>query len=94
MPYIRFGLQKPRPGQFEAVKGLQERVVKSLLVTPGCREAWLLLPDDESGEIGRLSIWDSEDAADDAAMRDETMALRSQIGILVDGPGTERGFHA
>ncbi len=94
MPYIRFGLHKPRAGQFEAVRELQQRVIDALKETPGCREVYLLVPSDDSGEIGRLSLWDSEDAADAAALRDNTMALRSQIGILVEGEGVERSFTA
>ena len=90
--YVRLSLHKPRPGQFDAVKELQEGVLEALKASKGCRQAHLLRPLDDSGEIGRLSLWDSEEAAEEAAQGQHTMALRSQIGLLVEGVGTERAF--
>lgn len=89
--YIRIGIHTPRAGSFDEVKALQERVVAELKNTPGCREAYVLA-DAKTNRVGRLSTWDDEDSAEAAAMRTETMALRSQIGLLTADDGIESGF--
>lgn len=89
--YIRIGIHSPRAGSFDEVKALQERVVAELKHTPGCRESYVLA-DEKTNQVGRLSTWDDEAAAEAAAMRTETMALRSQIGLLTTDDGVEAGF--
>ena len=96
MPYVRLSMHVPMAGQRDGVKALQQRILDHLRQAPGFKQGFLLVATGTSGAIGRLTIWESEEHADNAAQQSETMALRSQVAILAnpDEEGVEHAFLA
>jgi quinol monooxygenase YgiN len=58
----------------------------------GCRESWVLKPHDNSGEIARIAIYDSEESAESAAKSASFMAIRSEIHLASEPGHVERAF--
>jgi quinol monooxygenase YgiN len=93
MPYVRISIARPRPGQKPRLEELQAQIAAFNAKQPGCQQAWVLHPHDNSGDIARVSIWDSEAAAEHAAQTDEMMSLRSEVNLAAqEGSHTERAF--
>lgn len=94
MPYVRISLMKPVPGREAEVMELNESLVSFYRSHEGCQVCYLVTAADGSGEVGRLSVWDSERAADRAANDDHSMALRSRLHLLIQPGHQDRSFIA
>jgi quinol monooxygenase YgiN len=93
MPYIRISIARARPGQEARLQELQGQIVALSAGQPGCERAYLLYPHDESGDVARISIWDSEAAAEQAASTDAMLSLRSELNLAAaEGAHSERAF--
>lgn len=92
MAYVRISIVKPRKGQDAEVEELMRKINDVASKASGCREVFLLRPHDDSGEIARMAIYDSEDAAEAAANSHTVLALRSQLHLLVEPGHIERAF--
>lgn len=93
MPYIRISIARPRPGEEHRFEEVEAQIVDFISKQPGCEQSYLLRPHDESGELARITLWDSEESAENAAKTDTLMALRSELNRLcVAGSHTERAF--
>lgn len=92
MPYIRLSIMKPRRGEEARVEELLRKLDAAVSQQPGCQVTYVMRPHDESGEIARLAIYDSEDAAERAANDTHIMALRSELHLLVEPGHAERAF--
>jgi quinol monooxygenase YgiN len=89
MPYVRISIARPRAGQRERLDELQRQIAALIGRQPGCERCYVLYPHDNSGDIARISIWDSEDAAERAASSDAMLALRSELLLAADDDGPE-----
>ncbi|MDZ7729034.1 MAG: antibiotic biosynthesis monooxygenase [Dehalococcoidia bacterium] len=94
MTYIRLSIAKPRHGEEKRVEDIQGQIAEYVRSLPGCRESYLLHPHDDSGEIARISIYDSEESADQAANQPHLLSLRSELNLAAEAGHIERGFHA
>lgn len=94
MPYVRISLMKPLAGQSEDVAQLNRELVAFYRTQKGCLACYYLTAVDESGETGRVTIWEQEADADQAASQDHSMALRSKLHLLVQPGHSERSFLA
>ena len=94
MPYIRISLMKPLAGKEAAVVDLNAQLVAFYGQQEGCLQSHLIKASDGSPEVGRVSLWESEAAADRAATLDRSMALRSRLHLLVRRGHQERSFLA
>jgi quinol monooxygenase YgiN len=94
MSYLRLSIARPRRGEEQRVHELQGEIAKWVVTQPGCRASYLLHPHDDSGEIARVTIYESEEAADRTASHAHMMALRSQLNLAIEADHVERGFHA
>jgi quinol monooxygenase YgiN len=94
MSYVRLSIAKPRRGQEQHVHDIQAKIVEWLHSQPGCRATYLLHPHDDSGEVARITIYESEEAADHVANLGHMMALRSELNLAAEPDHVERGFHA
>ncbi|MCL6645619.1 MAG: antibiotic biosynthesis monooxygenase [Dehalococcoidia bacterium] len=92
MPYIRLSIMKPRRGEEARVEELLRKLDQAVAAAPGCQVTYLMRPHDDSGEIARLAIYDSEEAAEHAANDTHIMALRSEIHLCVEPGHIERAF--
>ena len=95
MPYIRISLMKPKPGLERDVAAITDALVAFYRQQEGFLDGYKLRADDESGHIGRVTIWTSEQAADVVAQMNHVLSQRSALMPLIEeGSDEERGFHA
>ena len=94
MPYIRISLMRPLTGKEAAVLDLNAQLVAFYRQQEGCLQSHVIKATDGSPEVGRVSLWESEAAADRAATLDRSMALRSRLHLLVRRGHLERSFLA
>jgi quinol monooxygenase YgiN len=92
MPYMRLTLAQPRPERRAEVLKHYEELVAYVLTLPGCIGGYVLESKDQSGEVGRISIWESADAAHQAAHDPHTMALHAELHFDVQGSLWDRSF--
>ena len=80
MPYVRITLLSPRPGTEDEIQVLQRKLITFFAAQAGYKDGYLLHAD---GRLGRLTVWDSETAADLVANHDHVLALRSPLLYLL-----------
>lgn len=93
MPYVRLSIARPRKGRESQLEELQATIAGFLSRQPGCERSYLLKPNDGSGEIARLTIWDDEASAERAANLDRMLSLRSEVHLISEPGHTERAFN-
>ena len=76
MKIIRTTIVTAKPGYTQQVASLLKDLGEYTATQPGFIEDYTF---DVDGKLGRISVWDSHEAADRAAMHVHTIALRSQI---------------
>lgn len=94
MPYIRISLMTPAEGRDEEVKSLNEDLSSFYQAQDGCLQSFVITAADGSGELGRISIWESEEAAERAANHEHSMSLRSRLHLAVEPGHADRSFFA
>ena len=95
MSYVRISLMTPRPGRAADAARLLDAVIDFCHTQPGYLGGFRLESGDESGMIGRVTIWEDEHNADAVAQTDHMLALRSALNVVVvEGTHEERGFRA
>ncbi len=94
MPYVRLTLAKPRPERVAEVRRHYEELVGYLSTLPGFVAGWVVVPHDDSGEVGRLSMWESQEAANHAANDPRAMSLHAELEFDVFGNMWDRSFDA
>ena len=94
MAYMRLTLARPRPERRAEVKRHYEDLVAYVLTLPGCLGGYVVEAHDESGEIGRVSIWESTEAANHAANDPHAMALHAELHFDLQGSLWDRSFDA
>jgi quinol monooxygenase YgiN len=94
MSYVRISLMKPLAGRELEVTKLNVELIALYREQPGCISSQLIQAVDGSGEVGRLSQWESESAADAAATGDHSMHLRSRLHLAVRKGRLDRSFRA
>ena len=93
MSYVRISLMKPLAGRELEVTKLNLELVSLYRQQPGCISSQFIRSTEASGDIGRLSFWESESAADAAATGDHSMHLRSRLHLAVRRGHQDRSFH-
>jgi hypothetical protein len=92
MSYIRISLMKPAQGREEEVKRLNQEISALNLTQEECRYSSVISATDGSGELGRLSVWESKEAAEGVANLQRSMSLRSQLHLAIQPEHAERSF--
>ncbi len=92
MTYIRLSIVRPRRGEEKRVEELIRKLAEALAGTEGCLESYVLRPDDESGELARIAIYENEGVAEKAANSQHIMALRSELHLSAEPQQVERAF--
>lgn len=92
MSYIRISLMTPEQGREAEVRGFNQELSPFYRAQEGCLDSFVLTAADGSGELGRLSVWDSEEAAEGAANHQHSMSLRSQLHLVIQPGHAERSF--
>ena len=94
MAYIRLTLASPRPERRAEVREHYEELVRYVKSLPGCLGGYVIEAHDESGDVGRISIWESADAANRAANDPHAMSLHAELHFDVQGSLWDRSFEA
>lgn len=94
MPYIRLTIANPRAERRAEVKRHYEELVAYVLTLPGCLGGYVLEAHDETAGVGRISIWESNDAANVAANDPHAMSLHAELHFDVEGSLWDRSFDA
>jgi len=82
------------PGREGEVERLNHQLLELYRTCPGFLAGYYLKAADGSQEVGRLTIWESHQQADSAANLDYSLALRSQLHLLVQPGHVDRSFFA
>ena len=94
MSYIRTSLMTPAQRREAEARGFNQELSAFYRAQEGRRDCFVITAADGSGELGRLSVWDSEEAAERAANHQHSMSLRSQLHLSVQPGQAERSFFA
>jgi hypothetical protein len=95
MPYVRISLMIPKSGQAAEAGRLLDAVAHLCEGQPGFIRGYRLERSDDTGRIGRVTIWQDEHSADLMAQTDKMLALRSALNSIVrKGTHQEHGFWA
>lgn len=92
MSYIRLTLATPPPERMAEVRRQYEEIVAYVSTFPGYVSGWVVAPGHGEDEVGRLTIWQSEAAANHAATDPHAMALHSQVQFAARGNVWDRSF--
>lgn len=92
MSYLRISIMEPKRGAAPEVEQINRDLVDFYRQQKNCIECYLIVAADQSGEIGRVSLWESKAAADGAANAQHSLALRSRLHQLVEPGRSDRSF--
>ncbi len=91
MPYVRVSLMQPKAGRHAQVSELAGELAEFFAKQPGFVEGYALHSTDAL--VGRVTVWDSEAAADAAAQSTHVLAVRSRLNNDVEnGSHQEHAF--
>ncbi|MBM2826702.1 MAG: hypothetical protein HW403_766 [Dehalococcoidia bacterium] len=79
MPWIRLSTFRPTPGSRRDIDRILERLEDILSKKKGFVMTLHFAVSDESGDMGRFTIWETPEDADHASADDDVVALRSQL---------------
>jgi len=93
--YVRLSLMNPKPGKDELVSALMDNLLEYFTTQPGYAHGYSLVSGDPQGRVGRVTLWDSEEAADHAANTQHVLSVRSEImGLIDEESHIERSYMA
>ena len=92
MTYIRVSTMRPLAGREEEASQVNQELVELYGSQKGCVSCHFVKAADSSGEQGRISIWSSERAANEAATQERSLQLRSRLHLLVGRDHQDRSF--
>lgn len=80
MKIVRTTVVRPRAGFETRTAALLRELDEHLALQPGFLESYEVA--EEPGQLGRIALWESREAADWAAKLDRTIALRARLHNL------------
>ena len=85
MPILRMSVVRCREGCQAQVEKLFDQLDNHFATLPGYIIGFRFESEEhpEVGEVGRLALWESRESMDKAAQHEHTLALRSQINLLL-----------
>ena len=84
MPYIRISLMTPKDGAEQQLAAIMDDLLAFYARQQGYLAGYKLLSADEDEQIGRVTIWEDEDAADATAQMAHVLSKRSEIAPLIE----------
>lgn len=94
MPFVRLTLATPRPERVAEVRRHYEDLVAYLRDKPGFVDGWVVVGSADTGDVGRMTLWESEEAANHAANDPHAMSLHSELQFDTFGQLWDRSFDA
>ena len=88
-------LMTARPGKQHDVAAIMDDLVSFYAQQPGYITGYKLKAADETGDIGRVTVWQTGEQADTTAQMNHVMSRRADlIGLIEEGSHDERSFYA
>lgn len=94
MPYIGIVVMTPVAGRAEEVERVSQEISDYAETLDGCLAAYTAKAMDGSGDLCRISIWESVEKADHGIQSLHAMALRSELNQMIRPDHFDRGFLA
>lgn len=94
MYYLRLSLARPMEGRGEEARRLEEELLSYLSAQEGFVSGYRLTARNGGREVGRISIWETKEAAERAATTQRVMALRSKLLAVTEEERVEMAFEA
>lgn len=94
MYFVRVSLLVPGEHTAEEISRLQKDLLAFHAAQPGFVDGYYLEAADESGVVGRVTIWEGEEYAHRAASHDHVMAHRSSLLRLAQEQLVAQGYGA
>lgn len=87
MAFIRLSLMTPKAGQDAAAEKIVDELVQMYQDRQGFITAYRLQTSGQttSGQLGRISIWESEADANRVAAEEHDIALQARLKLIVAG---------
>ena len=82
--YVRLSLVQPKAGNEARVAQIEGDLMGFFAAQSGYLGGYRITGGDAEGRIGRLTFWQSDDAADRVAQTDRVLALRSELMLLIE----------
>jgi hypothetical protein len=93
--YVRLSLMKPKLGEEQLVAGLMDNLLEFFADQAGYEHGYALLADEIGGRVGRITLWKSEEQADQADNTQHVLAVRSEIMQRIEEDShVERSYSA
>ncbi|MCH7811082.1 MAG: antibiotic biosynthesis monooxygenase [Chloroflexi bacterium] len=93
--YVRLSLMNPKRGQDERVSQIMDDLLEFFITQPGYVRGYRLLSGDQQQRVGRITVWESESAADRAANTQHSLSARSELlPIIEEDSHVERSYTA
>lgn len=83
--YVRLSLVQAKPGNEAAVAKIEDDLMAFFTKQPGYVRGYQIVGGDSEGRVGRLTLWESDSAADLAAQTPHVLAQRSELILLIEG---------
>ena len=93
MTYVRLSIARPRRGSEQRFAEVMQRLAEVTADQPGCVASYIMKPEEDNGEIARLTFYEDEHKADQAAQTPTIMSLRSELHLLSEEGHIERAFN-
>lgn len=94
MHFVRVSLLVPTAANAEEISRIQKELVSYFAGKEGFIDGYYLEAADDSGVVGRVTVWDSAEHAARAATDDHVLAQRSTLLLLMEHQIVAQGFHA
>lgn len=85
MPFVRISVTYPRSDVRDEVRRHFEELIYRSQTLPGFVSAYALVSADANGGLGRVTVWDSHEAANRAANDPRIMATHAKLHFDTDG---------
>jgi hypothetical protein len=83
--YVRLSLAQPRAGHEAAVAKIEDDLMAFFAKQPGYLRGYQIVGGDSEERVGRLTLWESDQHADQAAQTAHVLAQRSELLLLIEG---------
>lgn len=94
MGFVRVSLLVPPEHNADEISRIQKDLLAFHASQPGFVDGYYLEAADESGVVGRVTIWESEEDAHRAASHDHVLAHRASLLRLAGEPLAAQAFQA
>ncbi len=90
MSIARQSILHPLPEEARQVEAILDELEAHYATFPGYRLGFRYRPAGNLGEIGRIAVWDSPEAANHASQDNHVVALRARLNNMLHGEHIER----